>query len=82
MRRAQDAIEEIHHFGPLSYEWVRACDIDLRCRSDRRTGVPVGPDKTLVTDEDQASVGAQSAPTSLLHPRAPAPTRRRRCGTP
>jgi RNA-directed DNA polymerase len=27
MRRAQDAIEEIHHFGRLSYEWVLECDV-------------------------------------------------------
>jgi RNA-directed DNA polymerase len=27
MRRAQDAIEEIHHFGRLSYEWVLEGDI-------------------------------------------------------
>jgi RNA-directed DNA polymerase len=27
MRRAQDAIEEIHHFGRLSYEWVLEADI-------------------------------------------------------
>ena len=27
MRRAQDAIEEIHHFGRLSYEWILEGDI-------------------------------------------------------
>src|SRR2546427_7417343 len=27
MRRAQDAIEEIHHFGRLSYEWALEGDI-------------------------------------------------------
>ena len=27
MRRAQDAIEEIHHFGRLTYEWVLECDV-------------------------------------------------------
>jgi RNA-directed DNA polymerase len=27
MRRAQDAIGEIHHFGRLSYEWILECDI-------------------------------------------------------
>jgi RNA-directed DNA polymerase len=27
MRRAQDAIEEIHHFGRLTYGWVLECDV-------------------------------------------------------
>src|SRR3954469_7887068 len=33
-----------------------------------KQGVPVPADGTTALDEDQAPVGAQSAPTALLHP--------------